>query len=147
MQGVPSRVAECYKLLIEVGPMFGYLPKPEKSFVVYPLTSEENVLAALGSEGLDVKAYRGHRYVGRYVGYLEMRNCWIGPKVDSWATVVETIYMIACKYPQSAYHGVALSLQAMWQYLYRCIPGVEKHLAPVEQAIRTHLIHALLKVP
>ena len=31
MQGVPSRVVKCFKLLTEVGPMFGYLPEPEKN--------------------------------------------------------------------------------------------------------------------
>ena len=36
MQGVPSRVAKCFKLLTEVGPMFGYLPEPEKSFAICP---------------------------------------------------------------------------------------------------------------
>ena len=70
------------------------------------------MLADFGSEGLDVKACRGHRYVGGYVESLEMRNRWIGPKVDSWVVAVKTIAMIAGKYPQSAYHGFALSLQA-----------------------------------
>ena len=112
MQGVPSRVAKCFKLLTEVGPMFGYLPKPEKSFSICPLASEVGVLTAFGSEGLDVKACGGHRYVGGYVGLLEMRNRWIGPKVDSWVAAVKTISMIAGKYPQIAYHGFALSLQA-----------------------------------
>ena len=116
MQGVPSRVAECFKLPIEMGPMFGYLPKPEKSFAVCPLALEEKLLAVFGSEGLDVKACRGHRYVGRYVGSLEMRNHWIGPKVDSWVAAVKMIAMIAGKYPKSAYHDFALSFQAEWQY-------------------------------
>ena len=60
---------------------------------------------------------------------------------------VKTISMIAGKYPHSAYHGFALSLQAEWQYLCRCVPGVGTHLAPVEQVIRSHLIPALLEVP
>ena len=72
MQGVPSRVAKCFKLLTEVGPMFGYLPKPEKRFSICLLASEVGVLTVFGSEGLDVKACQGHRYVGGYVGSLEM---------------------------------------------------------------------------
>ena len=94
--------------------MFGYLPEPEKSFVICPLASEEGVLTAFGSEGLDVKACRGHRYVGGYVGSLEMRNRWIGPKVESWVVAVKRISMIAGKYPQIAYHGFVLSLQTEW---------------------------------
>ena len=56
------------------------------------------MLTAFGSKGLDVKTCRGHRYVGGYVGTLEMCNRWIGPKVDSWAAAVTTISMIASKY-------------------------------------------------
>ena len=43
--------------------------------------------------------------------------------------------------------GIATSLQAEWQYLCRCVPGVGRHLAPVEDAIKTLLIPALLELP
>ena len=43
------RIAKCFKLLIEVGPMCGCLPEPEKSFAICPLASEEGVLAVLYS--------------------------------------------------------------------------------------------------
>ena len=89
MQGAPLRVGKCFKLLTEVGSMFWYLPEPDKSFAICPLASEEGVLAAFGSEGLDVKACRGDRYIGGYVGLLEMRNRSIGPKVDSWVAAVK----------------------------------------------------------
>ena len=54
---------------------------------------------------------------------------------------------IARKFPQSAYHGFATSLQVEWQYLCRCVPGIGRHLAPVEEAIKTLLIPALLELP
>ena len=38
-------------------------------------------------------------------------------------------------------------LQAEWQYFCRCVPGVGRHLAPVEDAIKTLLIPALLELP
>ena len=75
-----------------------------------------------------------------------MQNRWIEPIVKAWVKAVKMIAMIAGKYPQSAYHGFALSLQAKWQYLCCCVPGVGKHLAPGEEAIREHLIPALLEV-
>ena len=76
MQGAPARVAECFELVIEVGPMFGYLPESKKSFVICPLASEAKVLAAFESEDL-----------------LETRNRWIRSKVDAWVAVVKTITM------------------------------------------------------
>ena len=38
-------------------------------------------------------------------------------------------------------------MQAAWQYICRCVPGVSQHLAPVEAAIKTLLIPALHELP
>jgi hypothetical protein len=54
--------------------------------------------------------------------------------------------MVARRFPQLAYAGFTQSLQAEWQYLSRCVPGVEKHLVRVKEAIRCELIPALLQV-
>ena len=74
MQGTPAKLVAYVKLLIKLGPMFGYLPETEKSFAICPLASEAKVLAAFVAENLEVTACRGHRYVGGYVGSLEIRN-------------------------------------------------------------------------
>ena len=147
MQGRPARVAACFKLLCDLGPHFGYFPEPEKSFAICPLATEVEVKAAFEAEGMTVKTCRGHRYVGGYVGSLAMRNRWIEPMVEEWVAGIEVLSKIARKFPQSAYHGFATLLQAEWQYLCRCVPGVGRHLSPVEEAIKTLLIPALLELP
>ena len=38
-------------------------------------------------------------------------------------------------------------MQAEWQYLCRCLPGIGRHLAPVKAAIKILLIPALLWLP
>ena len=122
MQGPPARVAACFKLLCKLGHIFGYYPEPEKSFAICPLAVEREVKVVFTAEGLSVQTCRGHRYVGGYVGSLAMRNRWIEPMVAQWVDAVGMIAKIAGKYPQSAYHGFATSLQAEWQYLCRCNP-------------------------
>ena len=122
-------------------------PSQKKSFSICPLASEAEVKEAFKAEGMTVKMCRGHRYVGGYVGSLTMRNRWIEPMVEEWVAGIEVLTQISRKYPQSAYHGFATSLQAEWQYLCRCVPGVGRHFAPVEAAIKTLLIPALLELP
>ena len=100
------------KLLCEIGPHFGYFPEPEKSFAICPLASEEDVKTTFHAQGLKVKTCQGHRYVGGYVGSLAMCNRWIEPKVEQWVADIGVLAKIASKYPQSAYHGFATSLQA-----------------------------------
>ena len=65
--------------------------------------------------------------------------------VVQWVDAVCMIAKIAGKYPQSAYHSFATLLQAEWQYLCRCTPGVGPHLVPLEDAIMMKLIPALLQ--
>ena len=40
MQGRAGAVTVVFKLLMKLGPMFGYLPEPEKSFAICPLATE-----------------------------------------------------------------------------------------------------------
>ena len=58
---------------------------------------------------------------------------------------VKSLARVATRYPQSAFAGFTQSLQSEWQYLSRCVPGVGKHLQPVEDAIKEYLIPALFQ--
>ena len=61
MQGLPQEVADCFKLLKKLGPMFGYLPEPAKSFAICPLATEELARSIFEEADLSVRFCRGHR--------------------------------------------------------------------------------------
>jgi hypothetical protein len=94
---------------------------------------------------LEIQYSRGERYVGGFVGSTAMQDRWIKPKVEGWVEGVKSLARAATRYPQSAFAGFTQSLQSEWQYLSRCVPGVGKHLQPVEDAIREYLIPALFQ--
>ena len=48
------------------------------------------------------------------------------------------------KYPQSAYAGLTMLLQAEWQHLSRAVPGVKGRLQPIEDAIWGKFITVLM---
>ena len=94
-----------------------------------------------------MKVCRGHRCVGGFVGSTVMEDHWIDLMVEKWVARSKSLSKVAVKCPQTAYTGFAQSLEAEWQYLCRCVPGIEKHLGPVEEAIHRHvLIPDLLEV-
>jgi len=66
--------------------------------------------------------------------------------IERWVAGVKALADVAGPYPQTAYAGMTHCLQAEWQYLCRCVPGVEKYLAPVEKAIRERFLPALFRV-
>ena len=61
-----------------------------------------------------------------------------------WVHAVEVLVRIAVKYPQSAYAGLTLFLQASWQHLSRAVPGVEGHLQSTKDAIQGKFIPSLM---
>ena len=66
--------------------------------------------------------------------------------VVKWVAAIVALAKVAGKYPQTAFAGFSQSLQAEWQYICRCVPGVGEHLEPVEAAIREHMIPALFQM-
>ena len=81
MQGIPAKVAPCFKELEHVGPQFGYHPEADKSWGICPLVTGAAARAAFDAENLPVQCCRGRRYVGGFVGSVAMRNRWVEPMV------------------------------------------------------------------
>jgi hypothetical protein len=58
---------------------------------------------------------------------------------------VESLVKVARRYPQTAYAGLAKSLQQEWQYLQRVFLDCKAAFEPVKEAIRSVFLLALLQ--
>ena len=58
----------------------------------------------------------------------------------------ETLAEIAIKFPQTVYAGFCFCLQSKWQYVQRVISDTAAFFVPLETAIETKLIPALLEI-
>ena len=141
--GPPGVTGPLMLRLKELGPARGYHLSLDKSvYVRNPKTSEEE--ARRRTIGLGLKHSQGERYLGGFIGSEGALKEWVLPKVEGWVHGVQTLARFAKRYPQSAYAGLAMSLQSEWQYLQRVTPGVSAHFAPIERAIREEFLPALL---
>ena len=134
------------KILVAKGPYVGYYPDPDKSWHVCPKGEEESAKRIFADAGMNVKCCQGQRYLGGFVGSDATKEKWLYPMVDRWVHGVGALADVAGQYSQTAYAGMAQCLQVEWQYLSRCVPGVEKYLEPVEKAIHERFIPALFRV-
>jgi hypothetical protein len=66
--------------------------------------------------------------------------------VTTWVAAVETLALVAGNYPQAAYAGFTFCLQNEWQYVQRVTSDTAPHFAPLEVAIRTKFLPALLGI-
>jgi hypothetical protein len=60
---------------------------------------------------------------------------------------VETLSTVAERYPQTAYTGFTFCLQNEWQYVQRVVANTAPFFLPLEAAIRTSFLSALLGIP
>jgi hypothetical protein len=142
MAGPVDDIATAQRLLLELGPRRGYFPEPEKSILIAPLDTLPSALDALAE--FQFQRSDGHRYVGGFVGSGAAEAAWVDPQVEQWVDGVTALAIVARRYPQTAYAGLARSLQAEWQYLQRVTPHIEAAFAPLEEAIATVFLPALL---
>jgi hypothetical protein len=146
LQGPASRVADLFHMLCRHGPSVGYYPETEKCWVICPPSSEPHARNAFNAAALPVNFCHGKRYVGGFLGSREDRDAWLSPMVKKWVHGVEKLAAVATRFPHSAYAGLVSCLSAEWQYVCRTVPDAGPSLAPVEDALRTKFLPAVIGV-
>ena len=142
MSGPVTGIAAAQRLLLELGPRRGYFPEPDKSILISPLATHPSALEPLAE--FNFRQLDGHRYIGGFVGSGAAEEAWIDPQIQDWIAGVKSLAQAARRYPQTAHAGLARSLQAEWQYLQRVTPDIAPAFAPLEEAIATVFLPALL---
>ena len=125
------------------GPARGYYPEPSKSTVVVADSDQERAREILAQ--FDFQYTTGTRHLGGFHGTAAARHKWLRPQVQKWTKGVHLLARVARKYPQTAYAGLTRSLQAEWLYLQRVLPDSGPALAPIEEAIVSDFLPALLQ--
>ncbi|KAL7475011.1 hypothetical protein ACHAW6_000948, partial [Cyclotella cf. meneghiniana] len=93
---------------------------------------------------LPVKFSRGQCYVGGFIGSTASLINWLRPMIDSWVHGVNSLASIASRFLHSVYAGLVSCLAAEWQYLCNIVPDIGPLLAPIEDALRTKFLPAIL---
>jgi hypothetical protein len=88
----------------------------------------------------------GQRYLGGFIGSNASKTDWLGSMVTTWVAAVETLALLAGNYPQAAYTGFTFCLQNKWQYVQHMTSDTAPHFTPLEVAIRTKFLPALLGI-
>jgi len=142
MQGPVSGIARVMRLLQVEGPPRGYFPEPAKSILVCDPSVRTAAEAALME--FNFSFADGFRYVGGFMGTEAAREAWLAPQIATWVNGIRQLSKVAARYPQTAFAGLARSLQSEWQYVQRISPGTGPAFAPVESALRDLFLPALL---
>jgi len=143
--GTAPDIAAAMRTILERGPARGYFPEPSKSILICNPAVRATVQAELAEFSFQYED--GYRHVGGFIGTPEAKTKWIQPQIQQWIKGIERLANVAPRFPQTAYAGLAKSLQLEWQYLQRVAPDVGAALAPLENAITTTFLPALIAEP
>jgi hypothetical protein len=142
--GTAEQAAQCLLHLQQEGPRYGYFPEASKCIYVCKAEDEPTAREVFERHGLKILYSRGERYLGGFVGSGPKKEEWINEKVAKWVTDVKIMAQVAVNHPQAAYIGFVKCKQAEWQYLQRVVADIAHLFEPLEEAIRTYLLPALL---
>ncbi|KAL7474215.1 hypothetical protein ACHAW6_000202 [Cyclotella cf. meneghiniana] len=88
--------------------------------------------------------WRGHRYVSRFICHTAKHNRWLTPLVEKWVHGIEHLSAVALRFHHSTYARLVSCLSAEWQYVCCTVLDVGPLLAPIEEALWTHFLPAIL---
>jgi hypothetical protein len=125
--------ARCLDFLAKFGPQYGYFPEPGKSYYICKVANEDAARQAFESFGLEINYSRGQRYLGGFIGSAHIKEVWLKEMVVKWVAAVQTLSVVAERYPQMAYAGFTFCLQKKWQYVQRVV--ADTFFAQLEEVI------------
>ena len=145
-----------FDALLELGPLDGYYPKPSKCILLAKPDRVDLALKVFRGSGIDVQTEgakdsgieiitTGTRHLGAAVGTESFKQSYVKKKVDAWIQCIKTLAIIATSEPHAVYSAYTHCLQNQWSFLCRSMPGDPLLFEPLEDAIRTVFIPALLR--
>jgi hypothetical protein len=143
--GRAAAVDRAMALLAVHGPARGYYPEPKKSYWIGPRATRQAAKTVLARWTL--RYSEGQRYLGGFLGSPATQAEWLAPQLATWEAGVRTLGKVAARFPQTAYAGLAKSLQAEWQYLTRSVPDLGEVFRPVEVALAEAFLPGLFQAP
>ena len=89
------------------GPLFGYYPKPSKTWVIVKPEHYEEAKEAF--PGLKITS-DGHEYLGSFIGTTKGMEAFVKDKVSEWCKDLKQLSEIASREPQVAYSAFIIWL-------------------------------------
>ena len=117
-----------FDTLLELGPMYGYYPKPAKCILLAKPDRLALALKVFKGTGIDVQTEgakdsgieiitTGTRHLGAAVGTDSFKQSYVKKKVDAWIQCIKTLSIIATSEPHAVYSAYTHCLQNQWTFL------------------------------
>ena len=129
--------------LVILGPRYGYYPNAGKTRLVVKPDQSAEAESVFANTGVQITT-EGRPCLGTPLGQPFFKKAFLERKVRSWVDEIERLATIAECHPQAAYCAVTHGLVGRWTYAVRTIREMSADIKPLENAIRSTLVPAML---
>jgi hypothetical protein len=133
----------CLDFHVKFGPQYGYFPEPSKLYYICKAEDEDAAHQAFESFSLEINYSRGQCFIGGFIGSTNKKELWLAELVENWVAAVQTLRIVAERYPQMAYASFTFCLQTKWQYVQRVVADTAPFFTPLKEAICTQFLPSL----
>ena len=103
--------------LNEIGPAYGYFPKPSKTVVILKDPNKlDEAMHIFGPHGVTVST-DGERHLGASLGSANFRDHYVREKVKLWVQDIEQLASMAVEEPQAVYSAYVKGVSHRWIFL------------------------------
>ena len=96
---------------MKFGPQYGYFSEPGKMYYIWKAKDEDTACQAFESFGLKINYLQGQHYLGGFIGSAKTKELWLAELVKIWVAGVQTLSLVAERYPQTTYASFTFCLQ------------------------------------
>ena len=128
--------------LVIIGPRYGYYPNLGKTWLVVKPDQSAEAQSVFANTGVQITT-EGRPCLGTPLDQPSFQ-AFLERKVQSWVDEIERLATFAECHPQAAYCAVTHGLVGRWTYAVRTIPETSADIRPLENAIRSFFVPAVL---
>ncbi len=128
--------------LNDIGPLYGYFPNAEKTWLLVKETHREEAERAFAGSGVTITT-AGQRLLGAALGQNSFVGRFVEDKVNAFVREMEQLSRIALSQPQAAHAAFTHGLVGKWVFLCRTCQEISGQLQPLEDVICQRFIPAL----
>ena len=141
--GTLEQLLRWWQDVTESGPMFGYFPKPAKSWLIVKPQYLDKAKAMFNGLNINITT-DGHAYLGSFIGSEAGKSAYMKDQIQEWSKDIESLANIAKTEPQLAYAAYVYGTSKRWSFVSRTTPNISGEMKILEHHIKEKLIPAII---
>jgi len=140
--GKVEEIKAYWDILIDMGPKYGYHPKPSKSHLIVKEKYLELAKQTFCASEIKI-TISGQRHLGAAIGSGDYRSTYIKSMINTWNAELICLSKIAEIEPQAAYAAYVSGYKNKFSYFIRTIPNIHDQFQQIEDTITNKFLPAI----